>query len=255
MFVANSTVSAQEIAPGRFVAIATARDRTLSSGALYDIRLGTVSGSGDNVRADTAMAEANASSPGEKREQNEIVSKRNYPWKRTVAGAIARLFFCNFYYVLLRNGDTKFYFIGKSSNIFTAIEMTKYVIASIDTEAKKSARVAVGDAGGTYWRSFCKGAAGKVYQRCDKIRREAEAVSATATSNGTALVLSSVYASETEANKTYLATLGVELKSSVNRERNTSSVAYYAGREFGDRIGLHNQVSSGSKSTGGKRLT
>jgi hypothetical protein len=57
---ANSTVSAQEIAPGRFVAIATARDRTLQSGALYDIRLGQVSTDGDMVRADTAMSEANS---------------------------------------------------------------------------------------------------------------------------------------------------------------------------------------------------
>jgi hypothetical protein len=57
---ANSTVSAQEIAPGRFIAIATSRDRTLQSGALYDIRLGQVSKDGDVVRADTAMSEANS---------------------------------------------------------------------------------------------------------------------------------------------------------------------------------------------------
>lgn len=37
----NSTLKAQEIAPGRFVAIATARNRTVQAGALIDIRLGT----------------------------------------------------------------------------------------------------------------------------------------------------------------------------------------------------------------------
>jgi hypothetical protein len=57
---ANSTLAAREISPGRFVAISTSRDRTLQSGALYDIRLGTVSGGGDEVRADSAMSEANA---------------------------------------------------------------------------------------------------------------------------------------------------------------------------------------------------
>ena len=38
----NSTLKAQEVSPGRFVAIATARNRTIQAGALIDIRLGTV---------------------------------------------------------------------------------------------------------------------------------------------------------------------------------------------------------------------
>jgi len=58
---ANSTVSAEEISPGRFIAIATSRDRTLQSGALFDIRLGQTSTADGVLRADTAMSEANAS--------------------------------------------------------------------------------------------------------------------------------------------------------------------------------------------------
>jgi len=57
----NSTLKAQEIAPGRFVAIATSRDRTIQAGALIDIRLGTPSNFKDGIKADTAMSEANAS--------------------------------------------------------------------------------------------------------------------------------------------------------------------------------------------------
>jgi len=56
----NSTLKAQEISPGRYVAIATARDRTLQSGALIDIRLGTTSTSDGVLRADTSMSEAHA---------------------------------------------------------------------------------------------------------------------------------------------------------------------------------------------------
>ena len=60
--VSNSVLKAREIAPGRFVAIASDRDRTLQSGALVDVRLGMVSkdANGDLV-ANTAMSEANAS--------------------------------------------------------------------------------------------------------------------------------------------------------------------------------------------------
>lgn len=58
----NSTLKAIEIAPGRVVSIATARNRTINSGALIDVRLGTPSTDSDgNVRADTSMSEAHAS--------------------------------------------------------------------------------------------------------------------------------------------------------------------------------------------------
>lgn len=57
----NSTLKAQEVSPGRFIAIATSRDRTIQSGALVDIRLGTPSVSDGVLRADDAMSEQNAS--------------------------------------------------------------------------------------------------------------------------------------------------------------------------------------------------
>jgi len=60
--VANSYLKAREISPGRFVAIATARDRTVQSGALIDVRLGEVYTDADgNVSADKSMSEAHAS--------------------------------------------------------------------------------------------------------------------------------------------------------------------------------------------------
>jgi hypothetical protein len=56
----NSTLKAQEISPGRFVAIATARNRTINAGALIDIRLGTVVDDGGVVSAGDKQAEARA---------------------------------------------------------------------------------------------------------------------------------------------------------------------------------------------------
>ena len=58
---ANSYLKAIEIAPGRVVAIATSRDRTLQSGALVDVRMGETYDAGDGViAADRNMSEANA---------------------------------------------------------------------------------------------------------------------------------------------------------------------------------------------------
>jgi len=56
----NSTLKAREIAPGRMVAIATARDRTVQAGAIIDVRLGIPSESDGVLRADSMMSEANA---------------------------------------------------------------------------------------------------------------------------------------------------------------------------------------------------
>jgi hypothetical protein len=57
----NSTLKAREISPGRFVAIATSRNRTIQAGALIDVRLGAVTtDSKGNVSADVNKSEANA---------------------------------------------------------------------------------------------------------------------------------------------------------------------------------------------------
>lgn len=57
----NSTLKVQEVSPGRFVAIATSRNRTIQAGALIDIRLGDVTTDDDgNVMAAARQTEANA---------------------------------------------------------------------------------------------------------------------------------------------------------------------------------------------------
>lgn len=59
--ISNSVVKATEIAPGRLLAIATSRSRTLTSGELIDIRLGTpIDNSGGIVSAPNNQSEANA---------------------------------------------------------------------------------------------------------------------------------------------------------------------------------------------------
>lgn len=58
--ITNSYLKAQEVSPGRFVAIGTSRNRTIQAGALLDIRLGKVTTSDGNVSAASEMSEANA---------------------------------------------------------------------------------------------------------------------------------------------------------------------------------------------------
>jgi hydrazine synthase alpha subunit-like protein len=56
----NSTLKAVEISAGRYIGIATARNRTLNAGALIDIRLGVVENHDGVVSAPTKQSEANS---------------------------------------------------------------------------------------------------------------------------------------------------------------------------------------------------
>src|SRR5262249_51058776 len=57
---ANSHLKPREISAGRFVAIATARDRTVQAGAIVDIRLGDVVNDNGVVSAPNNQSEAHA---------------------------------------------------------------------------------------------------------------------------------------------------------------------------------------------------
>ena len=76
----NSTLKAREISPGRFIAIATARNRTVNAGSLIDIRLGKVENHDGVVSAPTLQAEANATY----RDLTPDVPKDNAPSADTV---------------------------------------------------------------------------------------------------------------------------------------------------------------------------
>lgn len=179
-----------------------------------------------------AEAERAGTKPEEKRTGSELVGQ-DYPWMRTTAHAAATLFFCNYFFVSLGRGKVQHYFVGKESNVETAKGMSEYLIASINREAKRYGS-------GTYWRSFCKGAAHAVYFRCKEIQESAEAAPK---QPGTALVLASVYAAEREANAKFIVDqMRIKLTSGKSRERNTAAGAYYAGQKFGDSVSLNNQI-------------
>ncbi|MBP9088265.1 MAG: hypothetical protein KBG15_19235, partial [Kofleriaceae bacterium] len=58
--ITNSYLKAQEVSPGRFVAIGTSRNRTIQAGALLDIRLGKVANNDGEISAASEMSESNS---------------------------------------------------------------------------------------------------------------------------------------------------------------------------------------------------
>lgn len=108
-----------------------------------------------------------------------------------------------------------------------------------------------GNPSGTYWRSFCKGAAYKIHLRCDEIRAAATPAAAT----GTSLVLASLYQQEHKANQLFIVNnLGISLRTTKSRQRSATADAFAAGSEYGSGISLNNQLGN-NKSVARKRLT
>lgn len=198
-----------------------------------------------------SMAEADkAGVPTEEARVNDAVVGKDFPWMRTTTQAIAKLFFCEHFFVRMSGGKVKHYFVGKESNVFTAKSMSEYIISSIDREARARSLLVTGSSNGNYWRSFCKGAADVIWTRCMEIRSKAEAAPKVP---GTSLVLASVYAIENKANEDYIARqMGLKLKMGNTRQRNTSADAHAAGVDFGSKVSLNTQI--GSNNANAKRI-
>lgn len=191
-----------------------------------------------------AQAESMGSSPVEER-KGEIIEIHDITWARQVANAISKLFFCDFFTGEKVKGTSRIqaYFVGKTSNVFTAQEMVKYVITSIKKEAS-SMQKTMGE-GATYWRSFCKGAASRVAERCWEIRNKAEQVKQQPNTCTAIVPISSIYEMEKRANEKFIAdSMGIRLKKTNHTQRNTEIRAHAAGRAYGDRLSLNTQLNS-----------
>jgi hypothetical protein len=174
------------------------------------------------------------------------------PWAIQIAAAIARMYFCRYYYSTMGGnaGPTQkamHTFVGRHSNVITAQEMAEFVVGCVNREAQRFQR----KIGGRYgeYRAFAQGAAEKIRLRCYQIQKESEEKGViddpellTQSTPGTALVIAGLYKTEDEANKQYLQKIGVELGKGRSQSYAEGYGARIAGREFGSKVSLNRQV-------------
>lgn len=160
------------------------------------------------------------------------------PWARQVANSIAELCFCSYIYVgATKAKDTRHYFIGSHANATTAALLAEYVVESVAKEGHRAQRAA--GAGNGYFRSFCWGAALTIRERCHSLREAAEKPQPNG--DGKALVLASVYATEADANRQYLAQRFPRTRPG-NRGQAFGAHGMAEGQAYGARINLNRQV-------------
>lgn len=167
-------------------------------------------------------------------------------WARVIANAVANLFFCENYSMRDFKSPSKVrqYFVGREANALTASSMADYIIKSVAREARN--RRNDGRHNSSWERSFCKGAAHRIYHRCHQLRKEEERAQQPASSTSTALVLASVYQQEEDRNKALMAQQGIEVKVSRSQERNTDWQGSSAGDAYGNKVNLSRQLGDSS---------
>lgn len=164
------------------------------------------------------------------------------PWARRVAIAIGKLFFCSYLYHQHSDAKkTKHVFIGRKSNAITALEMTRYLVESIQREARARARSS--DEGSSFARSFALGAAMKINERVNQLIRDSEKQSVQPTT-GTAIVLASLYATEREKNALVVRQEYPVLYRSKAGKGLTSFEGYAQGQAYGATVSLNRQIGS-----------
>ncbi len=172
----------------------------------------------------------------EARERQDVVISADR-WARSLAQAVAKLFFCKYFYSGTgTSGKDKHCFVGRQSNVITARYMSEFLIKSVKREATGRYKSPTSPQG----RSFCVGTV-------DSIRKRVEEMIKTDTEStpGTALVLASLHQREADANSKWLEQAGLSLTTSKARADNSlRTSAFYDGREYGKTVSLNQQVKN-----------
>lgn len=191
-----------------------------------------------------SMSDLPEDQSNEARERQDVVISADR-WARSLAQAVAKLFFCKYFYSGTgTSGKDKHCFVGRQSNVITARYMSEFLIKSVKREASRRYKSPTTPQG----RSFCVGTVDSVRKRVEEMIKQD-----TESTPGTALALVSLHEREADANEKWLNNAGVSLTTAKARADNSLRAgAFYEGREYGKTVSLNQQV--GATAGGFKRL-
>lgn len=175
-------------------------------------------------------------SSNEARERQDVVISADR-WARSLAQAVAKLFFCKYFYSQTgTSGKDKHCFVGRQSNVITARYMSEFLIKSVKRESTSRYKSPTSPHG----RSFCVGTVDSIRKRVEEMVKQD-----TESTPGTALVLVTLHQREADANSKWLEQEGLSLTTSKARADNSLRVgAFYDGREYGKTVSLNQQVKN-----------
>lgn len=165
-----------------------------------------------------------------------------YPWMRWVANAVAELYFCKFYSSTIPQYKRIYTFVGLESNANAALDMTRWIIKSIQKEALAERRRR--GEGEPFENSFLNAAGKRVAWRCDEMKVQGIKEQEQEKTPGTALVLANFYDTEAQANARHIeVVLNVKFaKPKKSTARESHAIGKLAGDRYGQQINLSRQI-------------
>jgi len=200
----------------------------------------------DMAQVESASGEAKQASEAAEPRVDHTAEFLGFPWARNICQSIAELFFCHYVYSTKRNSwDCTHYFIGRTSNAVTASLVAEFVVRSTFREATRRMKSEM--EGNAFRRSFGWGVASTVRERVRELRQASSQQQAeqpvAATGPGTALVLASIYETEAEANRKFVAQRwGGKLGKGRGGKSAGHSDAVSQGKAYGRTVSLNPQV-------------
>lgn len=173
-------------------------------------------------------------------QQNNTISADK--WARNLSGHVAKLFFCKYFYSTTRtSGKDNHHFVGKQSNVVTAMYMAEYLIKAIKREATRRYKSPTTPEG----RSFCVGTVHTIGRRVEEMQKQDQTDDAGVPVPGTALALVKLHDSELALNMAFLENGGISLtKPKARADNSLRSDAYRDGRAHGKTVSLNQQVGT-----------
>lgn len=165
------------------------------------------------------------------------------PWKRSVAGAIARLYFCDFYYTKYGK-KSDYVFVGTESNRIFAIHIFKMVIQVVERTARVESKAIYGKEDCSFVNSFWTGAKNRIVERCEDLMAKGKEGTLEDEDGTTLPALMDIYKSMEIKIEGFYKEIGMDLKPAPTRTRITDHNGYNKGKETGDKVQLSRSLQS-----------
>ena len=174
--------------------------------------------------------------------EKDQLEVRNKPWKRTVGGQIARLYFCSFYYTKLDSRRATFTFVGTEANRAFAMSIFKLVVATIERESRTESRRIYGKKNASFITSFLTGAHDRIYQRCKELIEAARHGDLQDEDGNTLPVLASAYDTAKQLTVDWIDDNVGGLRRAKVRLQARNAAGYNKGTEAGNRVALSRSI-------------
>ena len=157
------------------------------------------------------------------------------PWVKTIANAVARLYFCKIY---LKGGRKGIVVVGTETNRHFALHMIDNIIHTINLASQKeaSARWPKGPEWSQFQTSFLNSASITIYHRCEDLIEQSMRGSLE-DETGTAMVLASVYDTHNALTTAFMNQLGLR-KGRASKFQMHDRAGAIAGKAAGNRVQL-----------------